>query len=368
MADRIARLETFCVRIPYRGELQFASDADTHGPYVLLRITTRDGIEGIAEATARPSQFQGEDIGSIAYQLGTYFKPLLIGKDPLAQDRLFAEINRIKFCRAAKQMIDVALWDIKAKSLGLPLWRLLGGGEPKPVPISTIVFGDTVKAMARDAAQAVEKHGVKGFKIKVWKRSEEDVATVRDIRKAVGPGIFLYADANSVYAEGEARRIFPRFAEHDIQFIEDPCAFVGAAQYARLARDLPIPILGDLQCESLRNIYALLKADAIGAVSVKLRRNGLTEAMKIIGMCEAAAIPVVIGTDTETRIGALARVHLWAAFRSIQGVPAETGFFRHLADDCFKGSFVYKDGAITVPTAPGIGAAIDEKKARKYAA
>jgi L-alanine-DL-glutamate epimerase-like enolase superfamily enzyme len=366
MGDSIEKVEAFCLRVPYRGHVQFASAEDTHSPYALLRITTKDGAQGIAEAIARPQQFQGEDIQTIAHQIETFFRPMLIGKNPLHHDEILAALRRIKQCRAAKQMIDVALWDLKGKLLGQPVWRLLGGDDPEPVPISTIVFGNTVKEMIKDATEAVKKQGVRGFKIKTWKRSMDDVAVVRDIRKALGDDVILYADANSVYNESEARRVFPHFAEYDIKFIEDPCQVTTIDRLANLAKDLPLPILGDNRCESLESVYSMIKIDAIGGVSVKLRRNGITEALKIIHLCQAAGLPVVIGTDAESRIGAMARVHLWAAFRYLHAMPAETGFFRHLADDVFDGPFTFAKGAITVPDTPGFGAAIDEKKLKKY--
>ena len=366
MPDKIKRIETYCVKLPYRGTIQFASAEDTGGPYVVLRITTEDGVEGIAECIARPQQFQGEDTRMIAYELDTFFRPMLEGADPLEHGKILAGLARIKHCRAAKAMIDLALWDIKGKLLGQPVWRLLGGSPGKTVPLSTIVFGDTAKDMVEDAVKTTKEQGIRGFKIKVWKRSMEDVAVIRDIRKAVGDEAFLYADSNGVYGEGEARRIFPHFADSNVRFIEDPCKFNDPEQLAKVAAVLPMPVLGDSPCESLEAVYALVKAGAIGAVSIKLRRTGLTESIKLVGLCEAAGIPAVIGTDTESRVGAQARLHLWAAFRSLQAIPAETGFFRHLADDLFTGDFEFKNGAVSVSDAPGFGAALDEKKLKKY--
>lgn len=367
MTDKIDRIETYCVKLPYRGAIQFASAQDDGGPYVVLRLRTKDGVEGIAECIARPQQFQGEDTRMIAYEIDNFFAPILRGADPLQQGRILADLEKIKHCRAAKAMIDLALWDLKGKLIGQPVWRLLGGTAAKAVPLSTIVFGDTVGEMVDDAVKTVREQGILGFKVKVWKRSMDDVAVIRDMRKAIGDEAFLYADSNGVYEEGEARRIFPHFADYNVRFIEDPCKFTDAEQLARVAAALPMPVLGDLQCDSLQAVYGLVKAGAIGAVSVKLRRTGLTESLKLVALCEAAGIPAVIGTDTESRIGAQARLHLWAACRSLQSIPAETGFFRHLADDLFVGDFQFKNGAVAVSDAPGFGAAIDETKLKKYA-
>jgi L-alanine-DL-glutamate epimerase-like enolase superfamily enzyme len=367
VTDTIARVEAFCVHLPYAVEVKYASASDTKGVFVILKITTKDGVVGISESATRPEQSNGEDIKTLAYQLETYFKPRLIGMDPMQIEEITAKCNKIKQCRSAKAMIDTALWDIKGKLLNQPVWRLLGGGPAKPVPISSIVFGYTsVKAMAKDAAKAVEQHNMRGFKIKTWKRSMEDVAVIREIRKAVGDDVFLYADANSVYQPGEARRVFPHFADYDCRMVEDPCKFNSPQEIQQLAAALPLPILADGFWDTPNDIYNLAKIDAIGAVSVKLRKTGISDAIKLIKFCEMAGLQVVLGTNTETRIGTLPMVHVWTAFKACQNIPSETGFYRHLADDVFAGDLVYKKGTIEVPDAPGFGTAIDEKKLKKY--
>ena len=367
MADTIANVEAFCLQIPYKKIVRYASTSDTHGQFALIRLTTKDGAVGIAECTTRPQQSRGEDIRTLAYQIETFFKPMLIGANPLDHDAIITKLNGIKKCLFAKGMIDTAIWDLKGKLLGQPVWRLLGGDTPKPVPISSIIFGyTTVKEMAKDAAQAVKDQGFKGFKIKTWKRSMEDVDAIREIRKAVGPDVYLYADANRVYNSSEARRVFPHFADYDIKMIEDPCSYATPAELVRVATELPIPILADGAWESIFDVYNWAKIDAIGAVSVKLGKTGITDALKLISFCEMAGLTVVIGTNTESRIGTLPMVHVWSAFKRIQGVPSETGFYRHLADDVYDGDLVYDNGTIHVPDAPGFGSKIDEKKLKKY--
>lgn len=367
MSDVIDRVEVFCLHIPYTSEVRYASTRDTVGVFVILRLTTKDGAIGIAECCSRAEQSNGDDIHTVAYQIETHFKHLILGMDPLAHDAILHKIAKIKKCRAAKALIDNALWDLKGKLLQQPIWRLLGGSPPKPVPISAIVFGYTsVKDMAKDAAQAVADQGVLGFKIKTWKRSMEDVDVVREIRKAVGDDIFLYADANRVYTEGEARRVFPHFADYNIKMIEDPCKFVSAHDLTRLANELPIPILADGWFETATDVYNLARINVIGAVSVKINKTGMTQALQLINFCDMAGLQVVIGTNTESRVGTLPMIHVWSAFKNLQSIPSETGFYRHLADDVFEGELKYEKGHVHVPNAHGFGAQLNEKKLKKY--
>jgi L-alanine-DL-glutamate epimerase-like enolase superfamily enzyme len=99
---------------------------------------------------------------------------------------------------------------------------------------------------------------------------------------------------------------------------------------------------------------------------VKLRRTGISQSLKIISLCEAAGIPAVIGTDSESRIGAFARMHLRAAIPHLAPWPTETHFFLKLTGDAFAGDFNFADGCITLDDTPGFGAAIDRKKLEQY--
>jgi L-alanine-DL-glutamate epimerase-like enolase superfamily enzyme len=203
--------------------------------------------------------------------------------------------------------------------------------------------------------------------MKTWRRSPEDVVMVAETRAAVGPHRMIYIDCNGSYTESEARTILPAVREHDVSFIEEPCKFADPFRGAALAAALPIAVLGDQCCPTLTEVNTLLRMGAVGAVSVKLRRTGISQSLKIIAVCEAAGIPVVIGTDSESRIGAFARMHLRAAIPHLAPWPTETHFFLKLTGDAFAGDFAFADGCISVSDAPGFGAAIDQRKLEQYA-
>jgi len=189
---------------------------------------------------------------------------------------------------------------------------------------------------------------------------------VAEVRRAL-PEALIYVDGNGSYTESEARTILGKVADSDVAFIEEPCTCADPARQAALAAALPVALLGDQCCETLAAVNTLLRMNAVGAVSVKLRRTGLTETLKIIALCEATGVPVLIGTDSESRIGALVRMHLRAAIPSLAPWPTETHFFDKLGDDVFAGEFAFADGTITPNDAPGFGAAIDRRKLDRYA-
>ena len=149
---RIADVTTHCLRLPYRGEVQFARMKQASAEYSIVVITLDDGTEGIAEAVCRP-EFTGEDSRSIAYMIDTFFKPMVVGADPLHHLAILDHLERIRDCRAAKSLIDIALWDLRGKLLGEPVWRLLGGGPAKPVPLTWVAHGNTREASSRKQAR-----------------------------------------------------------------------------------------------------------------------------------------------------------------------------------------------------------------------
>jgi L-alanine-DL-glutamate epimerase-like enolase superfamily enzyme len=362
---RIAAVEAFRLKLPYKKAVSFRSVTESGGQYVILRLALEDGSEGIAEAVCRAAM-SGEDATSVAYQIETFFRPLLIGADPMGNLALMSSIQKVRGCRAAKALVDIALWDLRGKLLGQPVWRLLGGGAPQPVPLTWIAHGNTRDAQVAEARRMAEERGYRGMKLKTWRRSLEDVRMVAEVRQAL-PDMLIYVDGNGSYSETEARTILARVQESNVVFIEEPCTCVDPVRQAALAAALPVALLGDQCCESLAAVNTLLRLNAVGAVSVKLRRTGLTESLKIIALCEAAGVPVVIGTDSESRIGALARLHLRAAVPSLAPWPTETHFFDKLGDDVFTGAFDFVDGTITPSDAPGFGAALDRRKLDRYA-
>jgi L-alanine-DL-glutamate epimerase-like enolase superfamily enzyme len=362
----IAAVEVFRLKLPYRAAVSFKTVRQSIGEYVILRLVLDNGLEGLAEAICRPEQ-SGEDATSLAYQLETFFKPRLLGADPLGHLALMAQMEAIRDCHPAKSLIDIALWDLRGKVFGQPVWRLLGGTTPEPIPLTWIAHGNTREAQVAEAKRAAEERGFKGLKMKTWRRAPEDVTMVAETRAAVGPERMIYIDCNGSYTESEARTILPAVREHNVSFIEEPCKFGDPVRGAALAAALPIAVLGDQCCPTLNDVNTLLRLGAVGAVSVKLRRTGISQSLKIIAVCEAAGIPVVIGTDSESRIGALARMHLRAAIPSLAPWPTETHFFLKLTGDAFAGDFQFADGTITVSDAPGFGAAMDRRKLEQYA-
>jgi L-alanine-DL-glutamate epimerase-like enolase superfamily enzyme len=363
VGDVIERVDVYPLRLPYRTPMQFRSFHETAGVFTLLRLLTRDGAEGIAESTAYGNA-PDNNPRVIAAQFEV-LRDLLVGADPFEYQRIMGAVARARPAGAARGLIDVALWDLRGKLLGQPVWRLLGGGPPAPIPITAILFGDTPAAMLAAAEREVAR-GFRSLKVKVWRRSLEDVALLRDIRAAVGEDVLLYVDANRAYTEMEALAIFPKLAEAGVALIEDPCD-LPPERLAHLSRALPITTLADISMDSLAAAQRYLRADAIGAISAHVGRTGISETLKIAALAEAAGVPILIGTDLEASVGALARAHLFTGVPAFRQLPAEIQFFEYLAADVLNAPLAIVDGRLTIPDGPGFGVDLDRTTLVRFA-
>ncbi|MGE0653223.1 MAG: mandelate racemase/muconate lactonizing enzyme family protein, partial [Alphaproteobacteria bacterium] len=333
--------------------------------YILLVLILDNGMEGIAEAVCRP-EFSGEDSQTLAYVVEAFFKPLLEGADPLDHLSVLSDLSRFKGLHAAKALVDIALWDIRGKLFNQPVWRLLGGGPAKPVPLTWVAHGNDRDSQVAEACRMAEERGYSGMKLKAWKKSRDDLRLVEEVRKRLGDERVIYVDCNGSYSQTEARTILRHLEDFGVSFIEDPCRVSNPEHLREVARALPIAILGDSNCPTLDAVQIMVQAQAVGAVSVKLRRTGFTESLKIIALCEAVGIPAIIGTDSESRIGAQVRAHMRMSIPSMAAWPMETHFFDKLATDVFVGEFGFSNGTIKPGDEPGFGASFDRERIGQF--
>src|SRR5262249_39796121 len=150
--------------------------------------------------------------------------PQLEGEDPREIERLTLKLERAlarnPFTKAA---LEMALWDILGKSLGAPVYRLLGGPVREFVPTKRSLSGVEPETTGQIARWAVEQ-GFRAMKVKVGLDPEQDVARVRAVREAVGPKVRVGVDANGGWSPAVAVETIRRLCQYDIFFVEQPVA------------------------------------------------------------------------------------------------------------------------------------------------
>lgn len=356
---RIIAVEAIPYVLPLDRPLGFASGEVAQADNVLVRVHSDAGVTGIAEAQPRPYTY-GETQATIVSVVRDVLGPRLVGRDPLDVEHAHQACASLAGNNVARGAVDLAVWDLAGRLLGLPATRLLGGWADDLRVAYMVSFGEPA-AMAGDALRLREQAGVETFKIKVGRDPDLDVAAVRAVREAV-PTADLYVDANRGWSYEQALRAGDALVELGVRAIEEPLALTDRAGRRRLADRWPVPLAGDESCISLAHVDREIDDGAVRAVSVKTARTGFTESRRIVALCLGRAVPVVVGSQYEGALGALASIAFAAAFEGTTRRPAEVANFRDLAGDLLVAAPEIRDGRVRVSDAPGFGADLDDER------
>ncbi|MBV9421812.1 MAG: hypothetical protein JOZ98_02795 [Solirubrobacterales bacterium] len=360
---RITVVEGIPIALPYRRAPKFASGSVGSADNVLVRVHTDAGLVGQAEAQPRPYTY-GESQTSIVEAVSGQLSEALAGVDPLRVELVAQCCAGVAGNRVARGAVDLAVWDLVGQVLGCPCHTLLGGFADDVAAAHMVSFADPA-AMADEAVSVNDELGVNTFKVKVGRAPALDVAAVRAIRDAL-PDADLYVDANRGWSYEDAVRAGDQLAELGVRAIEEPIAVEDRAGRMRLADRWTVPLVGDESCISLAHVESALEEGAVRMVSVKTARTGFTESRRIVDLCLARHVSIVVGSQYEGAIGASATVAFAAAFAATAGHPAEITNFLDLADDLVVTAPEIRDGRVLVPAAPGLGIDIDEDRLARY--
>jgi L-Ala-D/L-Glu epimerase / N-acetyl-D-glutamate racemase len=362
-AVRITAVEAIPFVLPYRRTPEFASGRVTTADNVLVRVHTDAGLVGQAEAQPRPYTY-GETQASIVEAVGGPLNDALAGIDPLRLELVAERCAGIAGNYVARGAVDLAIWDAVGQIVGCPCHVLLGGFADDVAAAHMVSFGEPA-AMADEAVEIHERLGVETFKVKVGRDPELDIAAVRAVRDAL-PDVDLYVDANRGWTYEDALRAGDALADLGVRAIEEPISVEDRAGRLQLARRWAVPLGGDESCISLPHVARALEEGAVGVVSVKTARTGFTESRRILDLCLGRDVPVVVGSQYEGAIGAMATIAFAAAFAATARRPAEIANFVDLADDLVVTAPQIRDGRAAPSDAPGLGIEIDEERLQRY--
>ena len=350
--DILFRLEKFSFEKPIKVSFAELQDMEV----LLIKILTDEGITGYGEA-APLSYVTGDDLET-ALAVGKKLRTMLLGSDP----RSIGEIHRIMDSiyqgnAAVKAGIDIACYDIAAKSAGIPLYRHLGGNCPKLISDVTIGI-DTPDEMA---AKAVDwsHQGFDVLKIKLGEDIQTDAERICRIRDRVGPDIELRVDANQGWTVKNAIQISSVLAEAGVTVLEQPVPAWNIEGLKEVKERILIDVAADESCHSIYDAAKLASAHAVDMVNIKLMKcGGIYNAIKISAICEAAGIRCMIGCMGESTLANAAGMHLAAALDNIREVDLDSAFI--LRQDKVSGGLEHNGGDITLLDVPGIGCNIKD--------
>lgn len=362
---RIERFEAIPYTVPMAKPLHFASGAVHQMDHVLLRLTTDDGLVGIADVPPRPYTY-GETQGSVLTVLTTLFAEVLIGADPLDRARIHAALHRTIGNHAAKGAVDIALWDLIGRSFDRPVHRLLGGYADR-LRVSHMIGFASGPEMIAEAQRYIEQYGISVFKVKVGRRPLRlDIDLCFALREGLGPDVELYLDANRGWTAAEAIQVLDATAGLGITFFEEPDDAREVLARRRLVQLSRIPIVADESAPTLGDAAREIQTGGATALSIKTARTGFTESQKILAYAEALGLEVIMGNQIDSQIGSTATVAFGAAFEHSSRHAAELSNWLDMADTLAARPMEIVDGTIAAPTTPGVGVDIDEDKLAHY--
>jgi len=280
---------------------------------LVVIIECDDGSVGYGEGAQTP-QITGETIGSMIATI-EYIKPHIIGRELEEFEYILNNIhNLILKNTTAKSALEIALYDLKAKSLKLPLYRMLGGTQTKFSTDITISMGEIDK-MIRDSQNAVAL-GYDTLKIKIGDNPNKDVARVVEIHKALEKHIKLRLDANQGWTAKESVSLLHALEKQDIiaEFIEQPVAADDIEGLKYIKQRVQTPLLADESIFSLKDARVLLEMQAIDYVNIKLAKTaGISQALKLADLSSSFGVKCMIGCMLEGPISVAAGVHVASA-------------------------------------------------------
>ena len=362
-AVRISSVEAIPFALPYRRAPKFASGSVVSADNVLVRVHTDAGLVGQAEAQPRPYTY-GETQASIVETVSRQLGDALTGVDPLRIELVAERCASVSGNQVARGAVDLAVWDLIGQVLKCPCHTLLGGFADDVAAAHMVSFHEPA-AMAAEAVEVHEQLGVRSFKVKVGRTPALDVAAVRAIRDVL-PDAELYVDANRGWSYEDAVQAGDELAELGVRAIEEPIAVEDRAGRRRLADRWDVPLVGDESCISLAHVDRALEEGAVRVVSIKVARTGFTESRRILDLCLARNVPIVVGSQYEGALGAVATISFAAAFAATAGRAAEITNFLDLADDLVVAVPQVRGGRAAVSAVPGLGIEVDEDRLARY--
>lgn len=366
---QITSVETFLLHVPVtNGRIEDSTHLVTHWGAPGCVIHTDGGIRGFGY-TGTHGHLELDRI--LCRYIDNVYAPLLEGEDPFETQRLWKKLalfppsvwtGRHGISRLALSAVDVALWDIKAKAAGQPLWKLLGGDHGKKIEAYNTDGGWlnwSEQRLVEDVRRSVEEAGFRGVKIKVGSEDGgRDLSRLEAVRKTIGNDVKLMTDANGRWDLAKALQIGRRLGDFDVGWIEEPLWYDDVRGHRELAQSIGTPIALGEQLDTLDQFQRFLEARAVHFVQPDaVRLGGVTEWLQVADVALASRLPVV------SHVGDMMQVHVQTAFahpasNSLEYIPWLRG--------CFVEPATAKDGFFVRPELPGAGTEVTAEALKLY--
>ncbi len=365
---KIKRIQAFALSCPTPGGAVFAVGRSAKRDMVLVRIETECGIVGYGEA------HHAQTPSTIAAFINDALGPSLIGMDAHETEAIWDKSYRHYIAThgpgAAAVIglsgVDLALWDIKGKDLGQPVYRLLGG---KRRPIRAYAGGISLGFQpVDDLKREIEGFIARGYdfmKLRVGDTLEKDLERVSAVRAAFGPEITLAADAGTRYRTADVARIAEVCEAGRLAWLEEPFTPDNLPGYRRLRDLTATPLAAGENHFTRHELRTLISEEVIQFVQADCcKTGGITEILKIAALAGAWHLQFAPHTSASV-LSTAASTHVLSVAPNAFIYEADVSAINAFRDELGT-PFEIVDGTILAPEAPGLGVQIDEKVIEEY--
>jgi galactonate dehydratase len=358
---KIERIQTFLMQAGAPEDRAWASDKagvqNSSRNWLFVKVVTDEGVYGVGECSGWPRVIEAavRDLAEV-----------LVGEDPQHIEKLWQKMMVAQMAHGvtgvvgagAMAGIDMALWDIKGKVLGAPVWSLLGGQVRDRIRIYSHASSPEVAVeLKQRGIMAVKTGGVR-----------DPLAKVAAIREAVGNDVDLMVDLHGPpwLPPKDAIALGRALEPYHLLFMEDPVAPENIEGMARVADSVAIPIAAGERLATIWGWRALIEREIVDVIQPDTgRAGGISQMKKLAGMAEAHHIMMAPHSGSLGPIAEFAALHLLAA------IP-NTLMLERIENDwpgrneVISAPPVFENGHLIVPTVPGLGVDIDEEAIARY--
>jgi L-Ala-D/L-Glu epimerase len=361
---KISQIEAIPVRIPLKPERRMVSALGRHdvSQFVLVRLRTDDGYEGVGEATVT-ARWSGETVWGATAIIQNLLGPVVNGCDPRDIDTISARMDAVAVDNwFAKSAIEMACWDVAGRSDDQPVFELLGGAVRDLTIRNRFSLGAFSPDVARDRATQLVAEGFQTIKVKVGTGDTDDIARVQAVREAIGPDVELTIDANGGWSDESARHCLTELSDCNIAIVEQPLMRGDYTNLSRLRSDLGIKVLADESCFDAVQLRELIQQKCCDAVTLYPgKQGGISNARRMAEFAEGHNIPCTIGSNLEWDVGAAAMMQFVVSTRNvcIETIPGDCLGPSYHEFSIVKEPLTIEGPFTTLPRRPGLGVDVD---------
>ncbi len=384
---KITAVRATWLRAPIPAERRHTSDFGVNDSFntCLIEIDTDAGLTGLGEAKVGVGNLG--NYAALVTLVHAELAPLLLGRDPrdvtalweaiyngtrahyvAGHGRTFPIVGRRGITVSALSGIDIALWDLLGKSLGQPVWRLLGGRLRERIPAYASGGWAPVGGVGKQLRQYVERgHRAVKMRVGLQDRSVDDsAARVREARQALGPEIGLMVDAHGTWSVREAQRFARKVTDCDLAWLEEPVSPDNLTGQAEVRASTDIPIAAG-ETEQTRFAFRdLIEARAVDVLQPDVAiAGGITETLRICALAATHGLTVAPHLWGGAVLFA-SGLHLAVATPCVTTLEFSRGE-NPLLNDLVEEPFELKDGCVLAPDRPGLGITLNGDFVRSIA-